>query len=193
MADGAKCCGPVWIEESFQNLIFVGLISCGKWRRGSPGLWMGCCSLASFMFSVGFTSHQPLSRRGCCKVKSVRDFGDIMDEWSQVEWSCCQKETPFILNRNLKRSHDQQILDQFQVIYEDVVKATFLESWTVSSIKVSHHQLITTLLNLIIRAKPMTLTFLSQAAATDPWPPLPEPRLDSQVNKNNGMYFLPYS
>ena len=145
------------------------------------------------VFSWVHSHHQPLSRRGCCKVKSVRDFGDIMDEWSQVEWSCCQKETPFILNRNLKRSHDQQILDQFQVIYEDVVKATFLESWTVSSIKVSHHQLITTLLNLIIRAKPMTLTFLSQAAATDPWPPLPEPRLDSQVNKNNGMYFLPYS
>ena len=67
---------------------------------GSPGLWMGCCSLVSFMFSVGITSHQPLSRRGCCKVKSVRDFGDIMDEWSQVEWSLCQKETPFILNRN---------------------------------------------------------------------------------------------
>ena len=42
----AKCCGPVWIEEPFQNLIFVGLISCGS--SGSAGLWMGwCCSLLS--------------------------------------------------------------------------------------------------------------------------------------------------
>ena len=47
-------------------------------------------------FRLEFTSHQqPLSRRGCCKVKSVRVFGDITDEWSQVEWSR-QKETPFI-------------------------------------------------------------------------------------------------
>lgn len=82
------------------------------------------------------------------------------------------------------------ILDQFQVIYEDVVKATFLDGVLHPSESSPTHYWA--LLNLIIRAKPMTLTFLSQAA-TDPWPPLPGPCLDSQVNKNNGMYFLPYS
>ena len=63
----------------------------------SAVLWMGwCCSLSHSCFRLEFTSHQqPLSRRGCCKVKSVRVFGDIMDEWSQVEWSR-QKEPAFI-------------------------------------------------------------------------------------------------
>ena len=51
-----KCCdGPDWMKkEPFQNLIFVGLISCGT-SHCSAVLWMGwCCSLSllSFMFSV---------------------------------------------------------------------------------------------------------------------------------------------
>ena len=75
------------------------------------------------------------------------------------------ERTPFILNRNLLKVAMTNILDQFQVIYEDVVKETFLDGVLDPSESSPTHYCA--LLNLIIRAKPMTLTFLSQAA-TDP-------------------------
>ena len=66
--DGSKCCGPGWSHFKL-DLCQTHFL----WQVAVLGYeWVAAALLSPFMFSVGFSSQQPLSRRGCSKVKSVR-------------------------------------------------------------------------------------------------------------------------
>lgn len=165
----AKCCGPVWIEEPFQNLIFVGLISCGSCgTSGSAGLWMGwrCCSLLSpshscFQLGSLLTS---LSHAGLLQGQECESL------WWHYGWM--ESSRVIMSQRNTIHSNQKvrnlqsspSILNQFKVIYDDVIKATtfFVDVFHQSESSPENSLYLSLDIIIWIQPKPMTLHI--------PWP-----------------------